>query len=88
MVKDKVEGKKRGRPKKQNKKIVEPKIEKVEKKDIKIKEVEEVVVATPKIRALLRLTHKSVTYEPGDIFEESDPEMVKQILNKKLGEIV
>lgn len=75
------EKKKRGRPKKSIK----------EKKEevVRIKEVEEIVVANKaKIKALVRLSHKSKTYEVGEVFEEEDPEMVDQIVKKGFGEVV
>ena len=39
-----------------------------------------------KIRALIRLSHRDKTYEAGEVFEEGDKEMAKQIIDKGFGE--
>jgi hypothetical protein len=36
------------------------------------------------VQALVRVTHKNKTYEVGEIIEETDAKMIKQLIEKKL----
>jgi len=85
--------KKRGRPKKsankkQPKQTIQTKKQIVEKEVVKEVVKKEEESGAKKVRALIRITHKGKTYEPGDVFEEGDPVMVEQIVNKKFGELI
>lgn len=65
--------KKRGRPKK------------VEKKEVEKVVVKKATPKTFKVKFLRRVTHFGKTYEVGEICEEKDKEMVKQLVDKGFG---
>lgn len=77
MVAQKKKG--RGRPKKtiQEKK---EEVDVVEKVAAQIVEPVEIKEAVPKVKALVRLSHKGVTYEEGQVFEEEDEDFVEQMV--------